>query len=246
MAGAGGMVPEGARLAISRLCANGGRFVLSTTRPLRSALNSALRLGADMLVCSGGAVVVDPWKARLLVGSAFSVRDSRRLTDVLRSRLDGVRIAFDHRDRCVLDEDFRTGWPETSELHRRARAEVSGAVTKVMVQSDSEDVEILAKKVRAEIGAIGAVAIPGPDFVDVLPPGVDSAEHLRTLVPAGTTTVAFGAAPADVPLLRWADVAVAVADAELSVMDSADYLTAPRDEDGVAQFLDRVLCGQPL
>ena len=246
LTGVDGTVTEPTRQAITRLCAGGGRFVLVTTRPLRCALNTALKLGADMLVCSGGALVVDPWKGRVLAASSFSLRDSRRLDEVLRSRIDGVRLAFDYRDRCALDADFRTGWPEAVGLHRCARATVSGPVTKVMVQSDSEDVEILAKKLREEIGGIGAVAIPGPDFVDVLPVGVDAARHLRESPRRQATTVAFGSAPADVPLLRWADVGVAVADADLASMDAADYLTAPHDDDGVAQFLDRILCGQSL
>ncbi|MFD0490371.1 HAD family hydrolase [Saccharopolyspora erythraea] len=247
---AGAGVTKRTRRAITRLCSGGGRFVLVTTRPLRSALELARQAGAQTLVCSGGGVVFDPWRERLLAAKMFSVQESRRLAAILRGRLDDVRLAFDSLGGCELDEDFRIGWADSPGLSWSERAEVSGPVTKVMVQSDSVPVAILAEKVRREIASMGAVAIPAPGFVDVLPVGVDHASHLRSLCRQGkasaATTVAFGAVPADLPLLDWSDIPVAMADADLESMDVAGYLAGPHDEEGVAEFIERLLGKQSL
>jgi len=51
--------------------------------------------------------------------------------------------------------------------------------------------------------------------------------------------VAFGDMPNDLPMLTWAGLGVAVANAHPSVLAAADEVTASNDDDGVAQVLDR-------
>jgi hydroxymethylpyrimidine pyrophosphatase-like HAD family hydrolase len=53
--------------------------------------------------------------------------------------------------------------------------------------------------------------------------------------------VAFGDMPNDVPLLRFAGLGVAVANAHPDVLAAADEVTASNDEDGVALVLERLL-----
>jgi hypothetical protein len=52
--------------------------------------------------------------------------------------------------------------------------------------------------------------------------------------------IAFGDAPNDLPVLRWAGVAVAVAGAHPDVLACADVVTAGNDEDGVALMLEEL------
>jgi hypothetical protein len=47
--------------------------------------------------------------------------------------------------------------------------------------------------------------------------------------------------PNDVPLLRFAGLGVAVANAHPDVLAAADEVTASNDEDGVALVLERLL-----
>lgn len=50
---------------------------------------------------------------------------------------------------------------------------------------------------------------------------------------------AFGDMPNDLPLLRWAGLAVAVANAHPNLLAVAHEVTASNDEDGVARVLGR-------
>nr|WP_257956987.1 HAD family hydrolase [Nocardioides sp. B-3] len=49
--------------------------------------------------------------------------------------------------------------------------------------------------------------------------------------------VAFGDMPNDLPLLEWAGRSYAMANAHPTVIDPADHLAPPNDEDGVAAVL---------
>ena len=73
--------------------------------------------------------------------------------------------------------------------------------------------------------------------------GVSKASGLATVcADLGVTAdqvVAFGDMPNDLPMLAWAGLGVAVANAHPEVLAAADEVTARNDDDGVAQVLDR-------
>jgi hydroxymethylpyrimidine pyrophosphatase-like HAD family hydrolase len=50
--------------------------------------------------------------------------------------------------------------------------------------------------------------------------------------------------PNDLAMLDWAGTAVAVANAQQSVLDIADEVTASNVEDGVAVLLERIVAAQ--
>ena len=52
--------------------------------------------------------------------------------------------------------------------------------------------------------------------------------------------IAFGDMPNDVPVLRWAGVGVAVANAHPLALAGADRVTASNDDDGVAVVLEEL------
>lgn len=51
--------------------------------------------------------------------------------------------------------------------------------------------------------------------------------------------MAVGDSRNDVPMLRWAGIGVAMANAASEVQDAADYVTSSNDEDGVARAIER-------
>jgi hydroxymethylpyrimidine pyrophosphatase-like HAD family hydrolase len=57
---------------------------------------------------------------------------------------------------------------------------------------------------------------------------------------ASADVVAFGDMPNDLPMLRWAGHAVAVANAHADLLAAADEVTASNDDAGVARVLERL------
>jgi hydroxymethylpyrimidine pyrophosphatase-like HAD family hydrolase len=88
------------------------------------------------------------------------------------------------------------------------------------------------------------VAVPCSFFVDVLPTGVHKAAglaELRERHDRALRSVAFGDMPSDLPMLRWADIAVATANAHPAVLAACDHVTAHHDADGVAVYLESLI-----
>jgi hydroxymethylpyrimidine pyrophosphatase-like HAD family hydrolase len=66
----------------------------------------------------------------------------------------------------------------------------------------------------------------------------------RRLGIAADEVVAVGDMPNDLAMLDWAGTAVAVANAQQSVKDIADEVTASNVDDGVALVLERIVAAQ--
>ena len=67
------------------------------------------------------------------------------------------------------------------------------------------------------------------------------AAHCAELGIRPEEVVAFGDMPNDVPMLKFAGLGVAVANAHPDALAAADEVTASNDEDGVAVVLERFL-----
>lgn len=239
-----GAVTPRTRRAVERLRRAGGVFVAVTARPLRDAERIAREAGADGLVCSGGGVIFDPVRARIAGLTVFSAEEADRLVSVLRRR-PGLRIGIDYVHRCELDSDFDLGWVGAAGVSWSEKVSVSAEpVIKLIVQTDSGTVDDLARSLRTELAPWARVSVPGHHFAEILPLGVDKASHLRRLAQASagkSVTVAFGDMPGDLPMLEWADIPVAVANAHPAVLDAAQHVTLSHDQEGVALFIEQML-----
>ena len=89
----------------------------------------------------------------------------------------------------------------------------------------------------------------GSAYAEVSPPGASKATGLAHLCElAGiqaSEVVAFGDMPNVVPVLRWAGIGVAMANAHPDVIAAADRVTLSSDEDGIAHFLQELRHVQP-
>ncbi|HXV93062.1 MAG TPA: HAD family hydrolase, partial [Pseudonocardia sp.] len=231
--------------AVTAVRARDGVFVAVTARPLRDAVGIARRLGVDGLVCSGGAVVADPLTGRVLESTLLRPGVVDRIVAVLRAGVPGARVGVDYLDRCDLDAGFTLTWSGAADtVHPGPAPAATGPAVKVIVQTERGDAAEAARTVLAGSGLPVTVGVPCSEFAEVLPHGVDKAAHVARLaaaMPRPPATVAFGDMPSDLPMLRWADTAVAVANAHPAVLSAADEVTGANHEDGVAAYLERLL-----
>jgi hydroxymethylpyrimidine pyrophosphatase-like HAD family hydrolase len=88
----------------------------------------------------------------------------------------------------------------------------------------------------------------GLQVVEISAAGVTKAFALerlcRRLGVARDQVVAVGDMPNDLAMLAWAGTSVAVANAQQSVLEVADQVTASNLDDGVAQLLERIIAAQ--
>lgn len=230
---------------VAAVRAAGGVFLAVTARPLRDALPVVTRLGASGLVCSGGAVVFDPEAGKVMSSTLFSAGELARIIAAVRTGIPGARIGVDYLDRAELDPGFWLRWYGVADTVAVRPVEVAEPAVKVIVQTDAVGVDELAVRLAELLGDMAvAVSVPCEIFAEVLPAGVDKAGHLSQLtgaLAAPPPSVAFGDMPGDLPMLRWADTGVAVANAHPAVLAEAAVVTAANDDEGVAVYLERML-----
>ena len=114
---------------------------------------------------------------------------------------------------------------------------------------DRKFYQAVAFYTKEEEQAAGADFFPGlttlrwhPDFVDVVAPG-GGKDHGMDVILAHfgiglEETMAFGDGENDLPMLRHAQIGVAMGNAEPLVKDQADYVTDTVDEDGILTALE--------
>jgi Cof subfamily protein (haloacid dehalogenase superfamily) len=241
---------------LDRVRAAGIPIVGATGRgPRLSGLTRNDIRAADYLVMAGGGRVVD----HSGLTGPVTLRDARLSGDVLAEILTDLEAAvgpltvmveaLDDPDAPLWgDHDPAWRYPDVVQVRTRAEA-LTGQVIKAFARAADRHVDVLLEAaLRIIPPRLATVTQAGLGFIEICPPGVDKATGLAVIAEAigvdPSEVLVFGDMPNDVPMFAWAGWSrVAVANAHASVLALADEVTLANDEDGVAVYLDRLLCG---
>ena len=121
--------------------------------------------------------------------------------------------------------------------------------TKMLIVDEAERIEALLPELREAFAGRLDVARSKPRYIEVTAPGVSKGRALAAVaarlgVPA-EQVMAIGDGENDAPMLRWAGLGVAVANAMPAAKAAADVLTLSNAEGGVGAALRRYVLGQP-
>ena len=244
-----GRVSPRAREAIDALDSAGVPVVFVTGRPIRwmEQLWEAVG-GHGLAILSNGGIVYDV--------PTHSVRNARPIPrDVLVDVGDRVRRAVPGSTFAV---EKTTGFAREHDFMPRLKAHVdptvpTGPLTEI---ADDDVVKLLARHeemgpqefweaVEAEVGdAVTTTWSSVGTLVEISGLHVTKATTLALLCDDlgidRSEVVAFGDMPNDLPLLEWAGVSYAMANAHPSVQTLAQYRAGRHDEDGVARALETI------
>ncbi|GAA4210072.1 HAD family hydrolase [Actinocatenispora rupis] len=246
-----GTVSERSREVLSRLRANGVVVVGATGRGPRLIELTRRDLGpADFLVMAQGARIygVAQPVAELLHQVTLPGAALARVVRLVEAEAGPVHLAVEALDApwapLWRDEDVAWPYPEVTEARPRSEA-LRGPLIKGMLWSTSMDMPELLAVCRRVIPAWLCEASSSGEMVELAAPGCTKATGCAFVAEAlgvdpGDTLV-FGDMPNDVPMFRWAGHAVAVAGAHPEVLAVADEVTGRNDDDGVADYLERLL-----
>lgn len=235
---------EAARVNVPVVCVTG--------RPLRDALTVCRHIGMDgLVVCSNGAVVAEVATGTLLRCRGFSRNRARTVLARLRARLPRVVLGVDTLRGLLLEREFEELVPHCWEhvcVPDAAEALTRGdSVVKIVaVHPDRTGPSLERPLVRPGDGVLATFSTPY--FLEIAPAGVDKGAALRWLADHHavrvTAVAAVGDMPNDLPMLRAAGLAAAVANAHPSVRQYADLILPGNEEEGVADLLSMVLSAQ--
>lgn len=118
-------------------------------------------------------------------------------------------------------------------------------VNKLLMTAEPERAEKYVEILNQKYGDMISVYRSEPFFIEWMPKGIDKATSIdRMLSTVGLTrenTICCGDGYNDLTMIEYAGVGVAMANAQEKVKETADYITASNDEDGIVQVIDEFI-----
>lgn len=228
-----------------------GRNVIVTARPPRFVRLLAREAGiTGIAVCSNGAIVYDLDTGEIKLTGPMTAQVARSAAAAVATVVPGAAFAFETGERAFVGPGY--GHVATRD---EARVEVAEEVTfwaaadqcvKLLAWSPAPVTGELLVRVAASLPPSAEVTYSGANgMIEINAAGVSKVNTLARLCAewavAPAEVAAFGDMPNDLPVLRWAGIAVAVANAHSDVLACAHRVTASNDDDGVAMVLEELL-----
>lgn len=233
------------RRAIEAAETNGVPTLFVTARPPRWLDELADAVGGHgVAICGNGAFVYDLVEREVTASHGHDPMVMLQVVADLRQAVPDVRFAVERADGMGR-EDAYAYVREHSDGHAVGDLETitSTPVGKLLARCPRLDPDEFLRIVeavvgtRVELGYSGAVGL-----AEMTAPGVTKASGLATWCEAhgiaASEVWACGDMPNDLPMLRWAGRAHAVANAHPDVLAVAEVVLASNDDDGVACLLE--------
>jgi Cof subfamily protein (haloacid dehalogenase superfamily) len=231
---------------IRRVEAAGALFVMVTGRPPRWMADISEQTGhAGLAVCANGALVYDLHEEVVIQSHLLRADVIAEVVEAMRSQIPGITFAVERPDLTFGHEHAYV----PSSLNAGAviadldELIAEGAV-KLLVRHRGMGPDDLLAAARTAVGDRATLTHSSADgLLEISAAGITKASGLAALADDEAIepheVVAFGDMPNDLPMLTWAGLGVAVANAHPDVLDIADEVTASNDDDGVAVVLER-------
>lgn len=244
-------VSDRTRAVVHRVIDAGIPFVLVTGRPQRWIPPIVEQLGhAGLAVCANGAVLYDAARDRVRSAVTIDPLQLRAAADAVATALPAALLAVELPGTGTSEELFLAEpgyihpWPD-GDSGTAPRDELLGRpALKLLVRMGDVSSDVMATAVREIAGGVLDVTYStGHGLIELSAPGVTKGSGLAGVaagmgIEAGDV-VAFGDMPNDLSMLAWAGCGVAMANGHPDVLATADEVTAPNTEDGMALVLER-------
>ncbi|WP_027346830.1 HAD family hydrolase [Hamadaea tsunoensis] len=246
-------VSERTRAALAAARAAGMRIVVATARPPRflPVLIAGAGLGG-LAVCCNGAVLHDMDTGVTEVLAALPSDVARAAAETMAAIAPDMAFAVETGTRALAGPGWRRGARrDPARLDVRTVEELWDAeqCVKLLGWTGGEVTTAALERWRAALG-LSVTYSGAAGMVEIAAAGVSKAATVRALCERWGVTadrvVAFGDMPNDLPVLEWAGLSVAVANAHPEVRERADLVTASNDEDGVALVLERLAASRAV
>jgi HAD superfamily hydrolase (TIGR01484 family) len=206
----------------------------------------AVQTGAgDVAICCNGAAVWDLGQRRMLSRYALESAVAARIVAALRERAPGVAFACERELGAFREPEYVPLWPSPDQHPRVDALEFVAEPIFKLVAQHPELSQLDLYELAVELcDADATVTYSGARLVEISAAGVTKAfalaAHCAERGVRAEEVIAFGDMPNDVPLLTFAGLGVAVANAHPDTLAAADEVTASNDADGVALVLERI------
>jgi Cof subfamily protein (haloacid dehalogenase superfamily) len=249
-------VSDRTRAALARAQERGIVVVLATARAPRTTRLFAKSVGVSgHAICANGAILYDLSRDELLGHTVLETATARRLIRSLREALPGVCFGLLQGMDFACDMEYAA--TARYEDHGRSLDEMrigdvlellTAPLTKLVIRHpERTPLDMLG--IVQSLGFDGFEAThSGAPFLEIVAENVTKAWGLASLCDVlgiqAREVVAFGDAPNDAAMLRWAGRGIAMANAYPAALEAADEVTLSNADDGVAVIVERIVADQ--
>ena len=196
-------------------------------------------------VCANGAMVVDLDTLKPVTASILPKDAALDIVQVLRRMIPGITFAVETLEWFGHEPAYRPEWPAPE---GSPKAAVETLVTDGVIKLLGRHPEIHVSRLDEISDAVGRLASvtcsTHSGLLEIGPAGVTKASALADVVQSlgqsADQVIAIGDMPNDLPMLRWARISAAVANAHPDLLAFADHVVPSNDDDGVAHLLERL------
>jgi Cof subfamily protein (haloacid dehalogenase superfamily) len=227
--------------------------VIATARPPLTARAFAEMAGVDgIVICANGAITYDLAAATMLTHRTLAHDSARALVAALRERLPGICFGAVQGESFAAESAYaaistRDDHGAQFDEMRICEADLfwDRPLTMLVIRHADHHPTALLSHVR-EMGLNGFEAnYSGAPFMEIVGGGVSKSQALADFCAEreilADEVVAFGDAPNDIPMLRWAGHGVAIGGRYPEVGEAFNEIAPSSDDDGVAIVLERLL-----
>lgn len=222
--------------------------------PLRTYMGSAGHT-IGRVIGANGAVVYDLEAERILASELLPAADALETVEGIRQLVPHAAFGVDTLAGPVAEPAFTASSPvkfehveDMAEMLRTRGEEIGGGVLKLYARDpQSTDADAFLERAQAGVSpaAYATHSVAGVALFEVSRAGVTKAhtleEFAHALGIAPEEVLAFGDMPNDLEMLAWAGHGYAMASGHPRVLEQAERIAPPFEEDGVAQVIEALL-----
>ena len=253
----GGTISNRNIQALARARDEGLDVIFVTGRPPRWMSEIPEMTGhSGWALCANGALTLDLETHEIihaeLMDGDIGLEMARRLAELDPEMSFAVELAIPHND-FVIDANYRPRWETKTPAKRMTIEEMfdTGKVVKLLARPSTSLHGMSADAFlhAAEEVAEGLVDLTHSDINDLMIEcsrlGINKGSGLAALAQqrghSSEHVAAIGDMPNDVPMVKWAGLGCAVANAHDWVLDAAQQVLPSNDDHGVAVLIDQIL-----
>ncbi len=243
-------ISDRTRAAIEAVGRAGAVITVATGRMFHSALASTEGLGlTSPIVSFQGAHVANPETGEVLWHRPLTRDMVLEALEALNGWDSEIVASIGDQAYVNMMTPWAAGYNERNQGRIRVMDDLAAVAdmspSRLFAVGDPSDIAELESRLQETFDSRLHITRSLPTFCEILHPEGGKHNALQWLCDrlgiARSQTVAFGNGYNDVDMLRWAGLGVAVGDALPEVLDVADIVAAPLDEDGAAQVLEQML-----
>ena len=234
---------------INKMIAKVYVFCLSTGRPYYGVKNYCEEINGDIpLILYNGAIVTFSKSHKVLLSTNLTADQSKTIIDII-NKYDGTFIFWSNEKLYVNKiNDYTTNYfgisKATPTLIDKDFIIPHGEITKIIWFDENEKLVEYQKTILKDIKDVNFFTSQ-PIFLEFVSKGISKAKAMEIIGNYygidKTMMIAVGDGCNDIPMLEYAGLGVAMANADSLVKDKADYITSSNEEDGVLKIINEFI-----